>query len=92
MSAKTKVSQGIENLKLYWNHPPLGRYMNFKEIVSLSIGGMGVKFICYAVQLMILSVGNTLIGNTIGIALKPMYVIYLLSVLAGFPLLRLELT
>lgn len=90
MSVKTKAAEGIENLKLYWNHPPHGRYMNFKEIVSLSIGGMGVKFICYAVQLMILSVGNTLIGNTIGIAPKPMYVIYLLSVLAGFPLTALR--
>lgn len=39
---------------------------------------------------MILSVGNTLIGNTIGIAPKPMYVIYLLSVLASFPLTALR--
>lgn len=90
MPIKAKATEGFENLKLYWNHPPHGRYMNFKEIVSLSIGGMGVKFICYAVQLMILSIGNTLIGNTIGIAPKPMYVIYLLSVLAGFPLTALR--
>lgn len=79
---KTKA----EDLKLYWKEPPHGRYMPFKEIASLAVGGMGVKFICYAVQLMILSVGNTLIGNTIGIPPRELYVIYVLSVIASFPL------
>ena len=85
-----KISAGIENLKLYWNKPPHGRYVTFKEIVSLAFGGMGVKFICYAVQLMLLSVGNTLIGNTIGIAPKPLYLIYVLSVISSFPLTALR--
>lgn len=83
---KTKIAKGAEDLKLYWNTPPHGRYMPFKEIASLAVGGMGVKFICYAVQLMILSVGNTLIGNTIGIPPRELYVIYILSVIASFPL------
>lgn len=90
MIVKEKIATGFENLKLYWSRPPHGKYMSIKEIFSLSVGGIGVKFICYAVQLMILSVGNTLIGNTIGIAPKPMYVIYLLSVLASFPLTALR--
>lgn len=85
-----KISAGIESLKLYWNKPPHGRYVTFKEIVSLAFGGMGVKFICYAVQLMLLSVGNTLIGNTIGIAPKPLYLIYVLSVISSFPLTALR--
>lgn len=80
------IKEKAEQLKLYWNKPPHGRYMTFKEIASLAVGGMGVKFICYAVQLMILSVGNTLIGNTIGIPPQPMYLIYIISVIAGFPL------
>lgn len=83
---KTKIAKGAEDLKLYWKTPPHGRYMPFKEIASLAVGGMGVKFICYAVQLMILSVGNTLIGNTIGIPPRELYVIYILSVIASFPL------
>lgn len=83
---KKIVSESVEKLKLYWNKPPHGRYMTFKEIASLSVGGMGVKFICYAVQMMLLSVGNTLIGNTIGIPPQPLYVIYVISVIAGFPL------
>lgn len=64
--------------------------MPFKEIASLAVGGMGVKFICYAVQTMILSVGNTLIGNTIGIPPRELYVIYIISVLSGFPLTALR--
>lgn len=83
---KTKITKGAEDLKLYWKTPPHGRYMPFKEIASLAVGGMGVKFICYAVQLMILSLGNTLIGNTIGIPPRELYVIYILSVIASFPL------
>lgn len=83
---KKLVCDNAEKLKLYWNKPPHGRYMTFKEIASLSVGGMGVKFICYAVQMMILTVGNTLIGNTIGIPPQPLYLIYIISVIAGFPL------
>lgn len=64
--------------------------MPFKEIASIAAGGMGVKFICYAVQTMILSVGNTLIGNTIGIPPRELYVIYIISVLSGFPLTALR--
>ena len=86
VNIKKVASEGVEKLKLYWNKPPHGRYMTFKEIASLSIGGMGVKFICYAVQMMLLSVGNTLIGNTIGIPPQPLYAIYIISVLCGFPL------
>lgn len=91
MSASTKkIKKIFEDLQLYWNKPPYGRYMPFKEIASLAVGGMGVKFICYAVQTMLLSVGNTLIGNTIGIPPRELYVIYIISVLSGFPLTALR--
>ena len=89
-ASKQKIKKIFEDLKLYWSKPPYGRYMPFKEIASLAAGGMGVKFICYAVQTMILSVGNTLIGNTIGIPPRELYVIYIISVLSGFPLTALR--
>lgn len=90
MELHKKLSQGIEKARLYWRNPPRGRYMTYKEILSYSLGGMGIKFIVFCVQNMIISVGNNLIGNTIGIAPKPLYVIYLLSVLASFPLTALR--
>lgn len=86
INIKQAVTQNAEKLKIYWNKPPHGRYMTFKEIASLSVGGIGVKFICYAVQLMLLSVGNTLIGNTIGIPPQPLYFIYVISIIASIPL------
>lgn len=87
---KATVTETFAKVKDNWKEPSQGKYMPFKEIASLAIGGMGVKFICYAVQLMVLSVGNTLIGNTIGIPPQPMYIIYIISVICGFPLTALR--
>lgn len=87
---KEKVSALITDFKRYWKTPPKGRYMPFREIVSLSVGGIGIKFVTYCINNMILSVGNSLIGNTIGIDPTPMYIIYLLGVLSGFPLTALR--
>lgn len=64
--------------------------MSYKEIFSLSVGGIGVKFVVYCVNNMILSVGNTLIGNTIGIEPRALYIIYLIGVLSSFPLTALR--
>ena len=81
-----KVKKVLKDLKTFWKQPPKGRYMSFKEIISLSVGGIGQKFIVYCVNQMIISIGNVLIGNTIGIDPAAMYVIYIISVLSGFPL------
>ena len=64
--------------------------MTFKEIFSLSLGSMGIQFLVFCTQNMILSIGNTLIGNTIGIPPKPLYAIYIISVVASFPLMALR--
>ena len=74
---KTKVKTLLGNLKKYWSVPPKGRYMTFKEIASLSFGGIGVKFIVYCINQMMIVVGNTLIGNTIGIDPSALYIIYI---------------
>ena len=87
---KEKAGNLRRNIRLYWHTPPKGRYMSFKEIASLSVGGIGVKFIVYCISQMILAVGNTLIGNTIGIDPSALYVIYLIGVLSGFPLTALR--
>lgn len=86
MTVTKKARSLLADLKRYWNTPPKGRYMSFKEIASLSFGGIGVKFIVHCISQMIIAVGNTLIGNTIGIDPSALYVIYIISVLSGFPL------
>ncbi len=87
---KAKIYSVLGDFRKYWNVPPKGRYMTFKEIASLSVGGIGVKFIVYCINQMMIVVGNTLIGNTIGIDPSALYVIYILSVLSGFPLTALR--
>lgn len=75
---------------LYWHRPPKGRYMPFKEIAAYSVGGLGVYSIITVVGSMILSTGNTLIGNTIGVDPKTMYLLFVLSVISSFPLTALR--
>ena len=87
---KNKLLNILQSLKRNWKTAPDGRFIPFREIVSLAVGGIGVKFIVYCVSTMILSVGNTLIGNTIGIPPTSIYFIYILSVVAGFPLTGLR--
>lgn len=87
---KNKIINLFTSLKKYWKTAPDGRFIPFREIVSLAVGGIGVKFIVYCVSTMIIAVGNTLLGNTIGIEPKPMYIIYVLSVIASFPLTGLR--
>lgn len=86
MNIVQKAKDGLSKARTYWKTPPLGNYMNYKEIISLAGGGIGVKFIITCVQGVMLAVGNVFIGNTIGIKPMPMYVIYLLSIIASFPL------
>lgn len=90
MNLKEKLSDGLSKVKTYWKVPPLGNYMNYKEILSLAGGGIGFKAIITCVEGMILSVGNNLIGNVIGIQPSALYVIYILGVLASFPLTALR--
>ncbi len=90
MEIVNKAKGALSDVKKYWKNPPKGRYMSFKEITSLSVGGIGIKFITYCVGNMMLAVGNTLIGNTIGIDPTPLYIIYLIGILSGFPLTALR--
>ncbi|MBQ5824427.1 MAG: MFS transporter [Clostridia bacterium] len=87
---KTKIADVFSSLKNYWKVAPQGRFIPFKEIASLAVGGIGVKFIVYCVSTMILSIGNSLIGNTIGIPPTSIYFIYIISVVTGFPLTGLR--
>ncbi len=87
---KEKISSFIGNFRAHWKTPAKGRYMPYKEIASLATGGIGVRIIVYCVEKMILSVGNVLIGNTIGIQPSHIYVIYIISVLCSFPLTALR--
>ncbi len=84
------VKDGYTKVRTYWRTPPLGNYMNYKEIVSLAGGGLGVKFVITFVQAAIISANNAFVGNTIGVKPMQMYAIYAACVIAGFPLTMLR--
>ncbi len=86
MSLVGIAKEGVSKVKTYWKTPPLGKYMNFKEIVSLAGGGIGVKFIITCISAVLLSATNVFVGNTIGIEPMNMYFIYILAVVISFPL------
>lgn len=90
MDLLSKAVELKDNVFLYWNRPPKGNYMPFKEVLSYSFGGIGVYAIIHIVGQMILSTGNTLIGNTIGVDPTTMYYLYVISVLSSFPLTALR--
>lgn len=82
----TKIGGLVKDVKMYWNEPPKGRYMSFKEILSYSGGGIGVKFLAVMATNMILSATNVLIGNTLGVEPIDMYILYFISVIVNIPL------
>ncbi len=84
------AKDGVSKVKTYWKTPPLGKYMNFKEIASLAGGGIGVKFIITCISAVLLSATNVFVGNTIGIEPMNMYYIYILAVIISFPLTMLR--
>ncbi|MBQ2964915.1 MAG: MFS transporter [Clostridia bacterium] len=90
MQLVSKAKNIVGKVRTYWRTPPLGNYMNYKEIFSLSAGGFGVKAIITFVQAAIISANNAFVGNTIGIKPMQMYAIYVASVLVGFPLTMLR--
>ena len=90
LNIKATVTNGLNLVKNNWKTPPEGRYMSIKEIASLSVGGIGVRLIAHCINQMIISTTNTLLGNTIGIDAKTLYILYVLSMIASFPLTGLR--
>lgn len=82
---KQKIKQIASDAKLYWNHPPLGRYMPYKEIAAYAFGGIGAHLIITVIQQLSIAVNSFIIGNVIGISPEVLYVIYIISILSGFP-------
>lgn len=85
LNLKEKASAFIGNLKIYWKTPPLGNYMTYKEIASYSLGGIGWYFIVYVAQQVMLSVGNFITGNVIGIKPTHIYILYVIAMISSFP-------
>ena len=80
-----KLKKLASDARVYWSRPMPGRYMPFKEITAYSVGGIGVYFLMYCIQQLILSTTNLIIGNAIGIEPNFMYLLYAISIVISFP-------
>lgn len=83
---KQKVSTLISNLRYYWNDPPKGRYMTFKEIAAYAGGGIGAYFIVTLGTACVITTSNTLVSSTLGIDATDIYILYVIATLANIPL------
>ena len=80
-----KLKNTASNAKVYWKRPMPGRYMPFKEIFAYSFGGIGIYFMIYCVNQLMLSTTNVIIGNAIGIGPDLMYYLYIIALIVSFP-------
>lgn len=80
-----KLGKLVSDTRLYWKRPPAGRYMTYKEIASYAFGGIGAYFLITVIQQLTITVNNFIMGNVIGISPGVLYVIYIISVITGFP-------
>lgn len=81
----SKVQKLLSDARVYWKRPMPGRYMPFKEVFAYSVGGIGMYFLIYCVQQLMLSTTNVIIGNAIGIKPTTMYILYAISIIVSFP-------
>ncbi|MGN1417716.1 MAG: MFS transporter, partial [Acutalibacteraceae bacterium] len=67
MKIVEKAKGAVSSVKTYWKTPPEGRYIPYKEIMSYSVGGIGVKFLISVVYYIGLSGTNLLAGSALGL-------------------------
>ena len=65
--AISKVKGVVSSVKEHWNTPPEGRSVPYKEILSYSVGGIGVKFLVYTIYDIGLSATSLLAGAALGL-------------------------
>lgn len=81
----SKITKLLSDARVYWKRPMPGRYMPFKEVFAYSFGGIGMYFLIYCVQQLMLSSTNVYIGSAVGISPNFMYILYAISIVVSFP-------
>ncbi len=76
-----KISNILKTIKSNWSTAPEGSYVPYKEIVSYSVGGMGVYFITAIVGMIGLSAGSMIVGASIGIKAMDLQTMNVISTL-----------
>lgn len=64
---KTTVQDTCTEIVSYWNKPAKGKFVPYKEILNLGVGGMGQQMVLYFLGYLGFGAGNLLFGATLGI-------------------------
>lgn len=67
MNISEKIKGLVTTVKNNWSNAPQGRYVPYKEILSYSVGGIGVKFVIAVCYYIGLSGTNLLAGSALGL-------------------------
>lgn len=81
-----RASDFISVTKQYWSAPPKGKYVPYKEIASISGAGFGVHWLMYLTSTISLDASSFLVGATIGLRPKDLYVMLLVANITGIPI------
>ena len=76
---KTKVVNGVVDLKDHWKQPKEGNYISNKELILLCIGGSGGTGIGNILSYIGFAASSFLVGAVYGIAFRDIFVINLLG-------------
>ncbi len=81
-----KAKGAIRNVREYWNVPPKGRYISYKETAALSGAGFGVNWAMLLASNISLSAGNFLVGASIGIRPMDLQIMLTIANIIGIPI------
>ena len=89
-TSKTKIIDKAKNTihlaKEYWNVPPKGNYIPYKEVASLSGAGFGVNWTILLAQTIGLNASNFLVGASIGLRPMDLQIMLTIANLIGIPI------
>lgn len=83
---KSKGAGLVKSVKSNWKTPPEGKYIPYKEILSYSVGGIGVKFLISVVYYIGLSGTSLLAGSALGLKNGDLVKLNLIATVIGIGL------
>lgn len=83
---KNKAKELFTLAKTYWNTPPKGNYIPYKEVASLSGAGFGYYWVVLLASAIGLDASNFIVGASIGIEPMHLQIMLIVANLVGIPL------
>ena len=83
---KNKISGFVSTAKEYWNVPPKGNYVSYKEVAYLSGAGIGANWLTVLASTIGLNASNFLVGASIGLKPMDLQIMLIVANLVGIPI------